>query len=97
MHLRQGTRYARSEGLLQGLLPRRAASSSGSIGQMATWVHNETPDMDYPSNWLKKVHDHTGVMPAYGCLTYDFDDDPFSDAQWCSPSIINPLSTTSDR
>lgn len=21
-------------------------------------------------------------MPAYGCLTYDFDDDPFPDAQW---------------
>lgn len=52
------------------------------FGQMATWVHNETPNMDHPSNWLKKVHDHTGVMPAYGCLTYDFDDDPFPDAQW---------------
>lgn len=50
--------------------------------QMATWVHNETPDMDHPSNWLKKVSDHTGVIPAYGCLTYDFDDDPFTDAQW---------------
>src|SRR5512135_2541190 len=52
------------------------------FGQMATWVHNETPDMDHRSNWLKRVHDHTGVMPAYGCLTYDFDDDPFPDAQW---------------
>lgn len=52
------------------------------FGQMATWVHNETPDLDHPSNWLKKVHAHTGVMPAYGCLTYDFDDDPFTDAQW---------------
>jgi hypothetical protein len=52
------------------------------FGQMATWVHNERPDMDHPSNWLKKVHDHTGVMPAFGCLTYDFDDDPFTDAQW---------------
>lgn len=52
------------------------------FGQMATWVHNETPDMDHRSNWLKRVHEHTGVMPAYGCLTYDFDDDPFPDAQW---------------
>jgi hypothetical protein len=52
------------------------------FGQMATWVHNEKPDMDHPSNWLKKTHGHTGIMPAYGCLTYDFDDDPFTDAQW---------------
>lgn len=52
------------------------------FGQMATWVHNETPDLDHGSNWLKKVHDRTGVMPAYGCITYDFDDDPFPDAQW---------------
>lgn len=52
------------------------------FGQMATWVHNENPDMDHRSNWLKKVHDHTGVMPAYGCITYDFDDDPFPDAKW---------------
>jgi mannan endo-1,4-beta-mannosidase len=52
------------------------------FGQMATWVHNETPDMDHRSNWLKKVHDHTGVLPAYGCITYDFDDNPFPDARW---------------
>lgn len=52
------------------------------FGQMATWVHNETPDINNSSNWLKRVYDHTGVMPAYGCITYDFDDDPFSDAQW---------------
>ncbi len=52
------------------------------FGQMATWVHNETPDLDHRSNWLKRVHDHTGVMPAYGCITYDFDDDPFPDAKW---------------
>ncbi|RPH38487.1 MAG: hypothetical protein EHM91_13855, partial [Planctomycetota bacterium] len=26
------------------------------FGQMATWVHNENPDMDHASNWLKKVH-----------------------------------------
>src|SRR5512140_490844 len=52
------------------------------FGQIAAWVHNETPDMDHPSNWPKRAHDHTGIMPAYGCLTYDFDDDPFPDAQW---------------
>jgi mannan endo-1,4-beta-mannosidase len=52
------------------------------FGQMATWVHNENPDMDHPSNWLKKVVDHTGKMPRYGCLTYDFHDNPFPDAAW---------------
>jgi hypothetical protein len=52
------------------------------FGQMATWVHNENPDMDHPSNWLKKLHDHTGVYPRYACITYDFHDDPFSDAEW---------------
>ena len=49
---------------------------------MATWVHNETPDMDDPSNWLRKVRDRTGLQPALGTLTYDFDDDPFADARW---------------
>lgn len=52
------------------------------FGQMATWVHGENPDLDHPANWLKKVHQHTGVMPAFGCLTYDFDDNPFTDTQW---------------
>ncbi len=52
------------------------------FGQVATWVHNENPDMDHPSNWLRKVHDHTGKMPRYGCVTYDFHDDPFPDAEW---------------
>jgi mannan endo-1,4-beta-mannosidase len=52
------------------------------FGQMATWVHNENPDMDHPSNWLKKVYDHTGKMPRYGCITYDFDDNPFPDSAW---------------
>ena len=52
------------------------------FGQMATWVHNENPDMDDPSNWIRKVHDHTGVYPGYACITYDYDDDPFSDAAW---------------
>jgi mannan endo-1,4-beta-mannosidase len=50
------------------------------FGQMASWVHNEMPDLEHRSNWVKRVHDHTGVMPAYGCLTYDFDDDPFPDS-----------------
>jgi hypothetical protein len=52
------------------------------FGQMATWVHNENPDMDHPSNWLKKVYDHTVKMPRYGCITYDFHDDPFPDSAW---------------
>jgi mannan endo-1,4-beta-mannosidase len=52
------------------------------FGQIATWVHNENPDMDHPSNWLKKVYDHTGKMPRYGCITYDYDDNPFTDAEW---------------
>ena len=52
------------------------------FGQVATWVHNENPDMDNPTNWLKKIYDHTGKMPRYGCITYDFDDNPFSDSEW---------------
>lgn len=52
------------------------------FGQIATWVHNENPDMDHESNWLKKVHDHAGKMPRYGCITYDFVDDPFPDTDW---------------
>jgi hypothetical protein len=52
------------------------------FGQMATWVHNEDPDMDSPSNWLRKVQDHTGILPRYGCITYDFHDDPFPDSLW---------------
>ena len=62
---------------LQGL-----GNGSYLFGQVATWVHNENPDMDHPGNWLKKVHDHTGKMPRYGCITYDFVDDPFPDAEW---------------
>ena len=38
--------------------------------------------MDHATNWLKKVHDHTGKMPRYGCVTYDFHDDPFPDEAW---------------
>jgi mannan endo-1,4-beta-mannosidase len=52
------------------------------FGQVATWVHNENPDMDHQTNWLKKVNDHTGKMPRYGCITYDYDDNPFTDAEW---------------
>jgi hypothetical protein len=52
------------------------------FGQVATWVHNENPDMDHATNWLKKVHDHSGKMPRYGCVTYDFHDDPFPDEAW---------------
>jgi len=52
------------------------------FGQVATWVHNENPDMDDPGNWLKKVYDHTGKMPRLGVITYDFTDDPFPDSAW---------------
>ena len=52
------------------------------FGQVATWVHNENPDMDHHSNWLRKVYNHTGKMPRYGCVTYDFHDDPFPDSAW---------------
>ena len=57
-------------------------NGSYMFGQMATWVHNENPDMDHPTNWLRKVYDHTGKMPRYGCVTYDFHDDPFPDSAW---------------
>jgi hypothetical protein len=52
------------------------------FGQVATWVHNENPDMDHPRNWLHKVRQHTGRLPRYGCITYDFDDNPFTDRAW---------------
>lgn len=52
------------------------------FGQVATWVHNENPDLDHPSNWIQKVHAHTDRLPRYGCITYDFEDNPFSDAAW---------------
>ncbi len=52
------------------------------FGQMATWVHNENPDMDDSTNWIRKIHDHTGIYPRYACITYDYDDDPFTDSQW---------------
>jgi hypothetical protein len=61
---------------------RSLGNGSYLFGQIATWVHNENPDMDHPTNWLKKVHDHTGKMPRYGCITYDYDDNPFTDAEW---------------
>lgn len=52
------------------------------FGQVATWVHNENPDPDHPSNWVKKVRDHTGLLPRYACTTYDFEDNPFPDEAW---------------
>ena len=53
----------------------------------STWVHNENPDMDHATNWLKKVYDHTGKIPRYGTVTYDFHDDPFPDEIF----VIKPL------
>jgi hypothetical protein len=61
---------------------KRLGRGSYLFGQVATWVHNENPDMEHPSNWIEKVRDHTGKLPRYGCITYDFVDDPFSDAAW---------------
>lgn len=61
---------------------RGLGNGSYLFGQMATWVHDENPDMDHASNWLRKVYDHTGHWPRYGCVTYDFHDDPFPDAEW---------------
>ena len=52
------------------------------FGRVGTWVHNENPDLDHPSNWLHKVQAHAGRLPRYGCITYDFVDDPFPDAAW---------------
>ena len=34
-------------------------NGSYMFGQMATWVHNENPDMDHGTNWLRKVYAHT--------------------------------------
>jgi mannan endo-1,4-beta-mannosidase len=84
-------------GLLLGLTPWPAGAASGKelkeslrglgqgkylFGQVATWVHNENPDLEHPSNWLRKLHDHTGRYPKYACITYDFVDNPFSDEAW---------------
>lgn len=52
------------------------------FGQVATWVHNENPDPDHPSNWVHKVREHTGMLPRYACTTYDFEDNPFPDEAW---------------
>ncbi len=61
---------------------RQLGNGSYVFGQMATWVHDENPHMDHATNWLKKVYGHTGRMPRYGCVTYDFHDNPFPDAAW---------------
>ncbi len=52
------------------------------FGQVATWMHNENPDMDNENNWVHKVYVKTGKLPRYGVVTYDFEDNPFTDAQW---------------
>ena len=61
---------------------RSLGNGSYLFGQMGTWVHNENPDMDSSSNWLNKIHEHTGKWPRYGVITYDFHDDPFPDSAW---------------
>ena len=61
---------------------KNLGNGSYLFGQMATWVHNENPDMDDPGNWIRKVYDHTGRLPRYGCITYDFADDPFTNSEW---------------
>ena len=77
--INSGTQAQTKEEVLGYL--KSLGNGSWMFGQMATWVHNENPDMDHPSNWLKKIYDHTGKMPAYGCITYDFDDNPFTDSE----------------
>ncbi|MDV3309041.1 MAG: glycoside hydrolase family 26 protein [Cyclobacteriaceae bacterium] len=52
------------------------------FGQVATWVHNENPDMDDENNWVRKVYEKTGQLPRLGVITYDFEDNPFSDSEW---------------
>jgi mannan endo-1,4-beta-mannosidase len=61
---------------------RNLGNGSYMFGQIATWVHNENPDMDHSTNWLRKIYDHTGKLPRYGCITYDYDDNPFTDSEW---------------
>lgn len=52
------------------------------FGQVATWVHNENPDMDHERNWVRKVYEKTGYLPRLGVITYDFEDNPFPDSAW---------------
>jgi Glycosyl hydrolase family 26 len=61
---------------------RTLGNGSYLFGQLGTWMHNENPDMDHKTNWIKKVYDHTGRLPRYGCITYDFEDNPFTDSDW---------------
>ncbi len=44
---------------------RSLGNGSYMFGQMATWVHNENPDMDHPTNWLKKVYKKNRDGPYY--------------------------------
>lgn len=76
----QGTNAQSADDVLNYL--RKMGDGSYLFGQMGTWVHNENPDMDDPSNWIRKVYDHTGRLPLYGCITYDFHDNPFPDSAW---------------
>jgi hypothetical protein len=61
---------------------RGLGNGSYMFGQMGTWVHRENPDMDHASNWIKRVRDHTGMLPRYGCITYDFANNSFPDEEW---------------
>ena len=62
------TAHAQSTAKVLDYLKSRG-NGSYVFGQVATWVHNENPDLDHPSNWIRKVHDHTGLLPRYGCIT----------------------------
>jgi len=77
-------RFAKNGNMRENVLAYLKARGKGSylFGQVATWVHKENPDMDHPGNWLRKVREHTGQLPRYGCITYDFDGNAFSDAAW---------------
>src|SRR5690606_42030194 len=54
------------------------------FGQVATWVHNENPDMVSERHWVHKVYEKTGHLPGLGVITYDFEDNPYTDAEWNS-------------
>ena len=76
-----GTALAQSAPeLLKSL--RELGSGKYLFGQVATWVHDENPDPSHPSNWVRKLEDHTGLLPRYACTTYDFEDNPFPDEAW---------------
>ena len=39
-------------------------NGSWMFGQVATWVHNENPNMDHPSNWLQKIYTLPADIPT---------------------------------